>query len=201
MKYQKEVTSKTGFYVFEGNYNKWFKEVVAMMLAYDESNRASFAQIKEKIDKDEKALILELGGFGNFGNVDINANIPIGTATITNSVVKVNPENKNMTYNQLEDMNRIEQLANNLQFYLKYLYNRAKIFVDMATKFYQIKSQYNGAIKYIVLYLTIGYYLKSIEFLEKLITNVKTCQLPNGDLIDSNIFSKLDGSYLKLLTE
>lgn len=29
-----------------------------MMLAYDESNRASFAQIKEKIDKDEKALIL-----------------------------------------------------------------------------------------------------------------------------------------------
>lgn len=133
--------------------------------------------------------------------MDINANIPIGTATITNSVVKVNPENKNMTYNQLEDMNRIEQLANNLQFYLKYLYNRAKIFVDMATKFYQIKSQYNGAIKYIVLYLTIGYYLKSIEFLEKLITNVKTCQLPNGDLIDSNIFSKLDGSYLKLLTE
>ena len=69
----------------------------------------------------------------------------------------------------------------------------------MATKFYQINSQINGAVKYLVLFLSIGIYLKSIEYLQNLIMNVKKVELPNGNSITPNIFSKLDNSYAKLL--
>lgn len=83
-------------------------------------------------------------------------------------------------------MNRKEKLANALQVYVKFYYNRSKVFVDMATKFYQLPSnKLNGAIKYITLYLSIATYLKTIEYLLHLILKVRKIQLPDGVLIEA----------------
>lgn len=91
MKYQKRVTSETGYYVLEGSYNRWFKEVVAMMLAYDENKRASFAQIKEKIQKDEKMLLLNLEGSGITNNNISKENYLSKAATLTSSIIEIIP--------------------------------------------------------------------------------------------------------------
>ena len=90
MKYQKRVTSETGYYVLEGNYNRWFKEVVAMMLAYDENKRVSFAQIKEKIQKDEKILLLNLEDSGITNNTS-KENYLSKAATLTSSIIEIIP--------------------------------------------------------------------------------------------------------------
>lgn len=51
MKYQKRMTEKTGHYVLEGNYHNWFKEMAKCMIAYNEQDRSSFAELKERILK------------------------------------------------------------------------------------------------------------------------------------------------------
>lgn len=161
-KYQREITQKTGYYVFEGNYNQWFKDIVAKMMAYEEKDRATFLDIQKIIQKDFQRIQAELSGFTNFGNL---GKMEVGTTVLTDSLVELVPEKPNQTYNELQEQNRMEELANNLNLYLKYLYNRAKMYVDIATRLYNEKSDLNGAVKYIVLYLAIGIYLKTIESL------------------------------------
>lgn len=106
------------------------------------------------------------------------------TNTLQQSVIKAVPEQPNATYAELDEANRKEKLANALQLYIKFLYNRSKVFVDMATKFYQLpENKLNGAIKYIILYLSIAIYLKTIEYLLNLIRKLKKIQLPDGLVI------------------
>lgn len=45
------MTEKTGHYVLEGNYHNWFKEMAKCMIAYNEQDRSSFAELKERILK------------------------------------------------------------------------------------------------------------------------------------------------------
>ena len=59
-----------------------------------------------------------------------------------------------------------------LKFYVELVYNRGKLFVDFATKYFNSKEnpQENGY-KFTVLYLGIAVFLKSIEKILKVINN------------------------------
>lgn len=86
--------------------------------------------------------------------------------------------------------------------YVKFFYNRSKVYVDMATQFYQLpENKLNGAIKYLILAVSIGIYIKTIDHLLNLIQKVKAITLPDGLVINDEIFKLLDESYIQNLSD
>jgi hypothetical protein len=72
----------------------------------------------------------------------------------------------------------------------------------MATKFYQLpENKLNGAIKYLILAVSIGIYIKTIDHLLNLIQKVKSITLPDGLVINDSIFKLLDESYIQNLSD
>lgn len=72
---------------------------------------------------------------------------------------------------------------------MKFVYYRSKLFVDIATRFYQMEeNKLHGGIKYVLLYIAIAIYVKTIEELLSNIKGHKTITLPDGSVIEPHIF-------------